>query len=50
MAMFAYFTTTGLDVDVPALRRAYPGVGWQTFTAWATTQDWPDLAGAPETR
>ncbi|MEW2158735.1 NmrA/HSCARG family protein [Streptomyces sp. NPDC007189] len=49
-AMFAYFTTTGLDVDVPALRRAYPEVGWQTFTAWATTRNWPDQADAPGTR
>ncbi|GHD99950.1 NmrA/HSCARG family protein [Streptomyces alanosinicus] len=42
-AMFAYFTTTGLDVDTAALRRAYPEVGWTSFTDWATDQDWPAL-------
>ncbi|MQY38236.1 hypothetical protein SRB17_62460 [Streptomyces sp. RB17] len=44
-AMFAYFTSTGLDVDTPALRRAYPEVGWQTFTDWAAGQDWETLLG-----
>ncbi|KUN08229.1 NmrA family protein [Streptomyces yokosukanensis] len=46
-AMFTYFTTTGLDVDVPALRRAYPEVGWQTFAQWAAEQNWPGLLNAP---
>ncbi|MFJ8031301.1 NmrA/HSCARG family protein [Streptomyces sp. NPDC096032] len=44
-AMFAYFATTGLDVDVAGLRRAYPEVGWHTFTDWAATQDWQSLLG-----
>ncbi|MCC5481014.1 NmrA/HSCARG family protein [Streptomyces barringtoniae] len=48
-AMFAYFTTTGLDVDAQALRRAYPEVGWHTFAHWAAGQDWPALLGAPRT-
>ncbi|MFF4569533.1 NmrA/HSCARG family protein [Streptomyces sp. NPDC001410] len=42
-AMFSYFTTTGLDVDVTALRRDHPEVGWHTFADWATAQDWPAL-------
>ncbi|WFB05757.1 NmrA/HSCARG family protein [Streptomyces sp. LX-29] len=42
-AMFEYFTTTGLDVDVTGLRRDYPEVGWHTFTDWAVAQDWPAL-------
>lgn len=42
-AMFAYFTTVGLDVDVAALRRDYPEVGWHTFQDWASAQDWPTL-------
>ncbi|MFI9235860.1 NmrA/HSCARG family protein [Streptomyces sp. NPDC053079] len=42
-AMFEYFTTTGLDVDVAALRRDYPEAGWHTFTDWATGQDWTTL-------
>ncbi|MGW3194014.1 NmrA/HSCARG family protein [Streptomyces sp. NPDC001118] len=44
-AMFTYFTTTGLDVDVPALRRAYPEVGWTTFAEWAAGKDWGTLLG-----
>ncbi|MGW0414653.1 NmrA/HSCARG family protein [Streptomyces collinus] len=51
-AMFAYFATTGLDVDVTGLRRAHPEVRWHTFADWAAAQDWPALlapapAGAP---
>jgi uncharacterized protein YbjT (DUF2867 family) len=42
-AMFEYFTTTGLDVDVPALRRDHPEVPWRTFADWTATQDWPAL-------
>ncbi|MEU0008594.1 NmrA/HSCARG family protein [Streptomyces sp. NPDC006314] len=42
-SMFAYFTTSGLDVDVAGLRRAFPDVGWHTLTDWAATQDWPAL-------
>ncbi|MGW2700511.1 NmrA/HSCARG family protein [Streptomyces sp. NPDC001340] len=42
-AMFSYFTTTGLDVDVTGLRRAHPELGWHTFADWAAAQDWPAL-------
>lgn len=42
-AMFEYFTTVGLDVDVTSLRRDYPEVGWHSFTDWASAQDWPAL-------
>ncbi|MFD5793379.1 NmrA/HSCARG family protein [Streptomyces diastatochromogenes] len=42
-AMFSYFTSTGLDVDVTGLRRAHPEVGWHTFADWAAAQDWPAL-------
>jgi uncharacterized protein YbjT (DUF2867 family) len=44
-AMFDYFTTVGLDVDVPRLRRDHPEVGWHSFADWATVQDWPTLLG-----
>ncbi|MGW0765543.1 NmrA/HSCARG family protein [Streptomyces sp. NPDC002676] len=40
-AMFEYFCTTGLDVDIAALRRDHPEVGWHSFADWATGQDWP---------
>ncbi|MFE1880330.1 NmrA/HSCARG family protein [Streptomyces diastatochromogenes] len=42
-AMFSYFASTGLDVDVTGLRRAHPEVGWHTFADWAAAQDWPAL-------
>ncbi|WP_030688219.1 NmrA/HSCARG family protein [Streptomyces globisporus] len=42
-AMFSYFTTTGLDVDVAGLRREFPEVGWQSFDDWAGTRDWPSI-------
>ncbi|MEV4754275.1 NmrA/HSCARG family protein [Micromonospora sp. NPDC049559] len=42
-AMFEYFTTVGLDVDVAGLRQAYPEVAWHSFADWATAQDWPAL-------
>ncbi|GHI04030.1 NmrA family protein [Streptomyces cellostaticus] len=42
-AMFAYFTATGLDVDVTGLRRAHPEVRWHTFADWVAAQDWPAL-------
>ncbi|AHI00246.1 NmrA/HSCARG family protein [Kutzneria albida] len=36
-AMFEYFDSVGMDVDIPALRAAYPEVGWHTFTNWAAS-------------
>ncbi|MFE0511305.1 hypothetical protein [Streptomyces sp. NPDC058964] len=42
-AMFEYFTTAGLDVDVPALRRDHPEVRWHTFAEWTAEQDWTAL-------
>ncbi|MGW1117018.1 NmrA/HSCARG family protein [Streptomyces tanashiensis] len=46
-AMFSYFTTTGLDVDVAGLRREFPEVGWHGFDDWARSQDWASIL-APE--
>ncbi|MFC5144852.1 NmrA/HSCARG family protein [Streptomyces aureoversilis] len=42
-AMFEYFTTSGLDVDVAGLRRDYPEAGWHSFSDWAAGQDWAAL-------
>ncbi|MEU2511644.1 NmrA/HSCARG family protein [Streptomyces syringium] len=39
-AMFDYFTTVGLDVDVARLRREHPDIGWHSFADWAARQDW----------
>lgn len=44
-AMFAYFTDTGLDVDVTGLRHAHPEIAWHTFADWAGEQNWADLLG-----
>ncbi|WP_105974599.1 NmrA/HSCARG family protein [Streptomyces geranii] len=40
-AMFRYFTEVGLDVDVDALRRDFPEIGWQRFGTWAAEHTWP---------
>ncbi|MGI5241730.1 NmrA/HSCARG family protein [Dactylosporangium sp. CA-139066] len=42
-AMFAYFATTGLDVDVAGLRREFPQIAWHTFADWAAGPDWAVL-------
>ncbi|GIG67907.1 NmrA/HSCARG family protein [Phytomonospora endophytica] len=39
-AMFGYFTETGMDVDVAALRRDHPQVGWHSVEDWAAGVDW----------
>ena len=33
--MFEWFDRVGYSADIPALRRAYPDVGWHSFEAWA---------------
>ncbi|GAB2751149.1 NmrA/HSCARG family protein [Salinifilum aidingensis] len=40
-AMFAFLAETGYQVDVPALRRAFPEVPWTGFASWAWRQAWP---------
>ncbi|MGW6625076.1 NmrA/HSCARG family protein [Nocardia sp. NPDC055002] len=42
-AMFDYFATVGLDVDVDGLRRAYPDIAWHSFRDWAEAQNWSVL-------
>ncbi|MGW2651969.1 NmrA/HSCARG family protein [Streptomyces sp. NPDC001393] len=46
-AMFEYFTTVGLDVDIAGLRRDHPEVGWHSFADWAARQEWPALLAHP---
>jgi hypothetical protein len=38
--MFEWFDRVGYDVDIAALRRGFPEVGWQTFADWAAGLDW----------
>ena len=33
--MFEWFDRIGYDVDIAALRAAFPEVGWQSFADWA---------------
>jgi uncharacterized protein YbjT (DUF2867 family) len=40
-ALFEWLDLVGHDVDIPALRRRFPGVRWQRFADWAAAQDWP---------
>lgn len=41
--MSAWLEHAGPAVDITALRRHYPQVGWHTFADWAITQDWHPL-------
>ncbi|MGV9673422.1 NmrA/HSCARG family protein [Gordonia sp. NPDC003504] len=34
-AMFTFLGTTGYSVDIPALHRDFPSIGWQSFAEWA---------------
>jgi uncharacterized protein YbjT (DUF2867 family) len=43
--LFEWLERTGTSVDIAALRRRYPHVGWHTFASWAATQDWRRLQG-----
>ena len=38
--MFEWFDRVGYSVDIPKLKKEYPSVGWQSFDAWAGSQDW----------
>jgi uncharacterized protein YbjT (DUF2867 family) len=41
--LFTWLEHAGPAVDITALRRHYPEVGWHTFADWAATQDWHPL-------
>ena len=45
--MWEWFDQVGYSVDVGALVRSYPEVGWHDFRQWAREQDWSvlDVAG-----
>jgi uncharacterized protein YbjT (DUF2867 family) len=38
--MEEWFEKVGYSVDIDALRRKYPEVGWMRFEEWANSQDW----------
>ncbi|WP_027684070.1 NmrA/HSCARG family protein [Rhizobium leguminosarum] len=43
--MFEWFDRTGYDVDLAALRRDFPDVGWHSYADWAKGFDWSVTAG-----
>lgn len=43
--LFAWLERVGTQVDIAALRRRFPGIGWHTFADWAATQDWRSRLG-----
>lgn len=45
--MFEWFNRVGYSADIPRLRKEYPSVGWQTFRAWAESQDWKKILSSP---
>ena len=38
--MYESFDRAGFAVDIEALRRDYPEVGWTSFEQWVAAQDW----------
>ena len=44
--MFEWFDRTGYDVDIAALRRDFPDVGWHGYADWARGFDWSVLGKA----
>jgi uncharacterized protein YbjT (DUF2867 family) len=45
-AMYSFLAQDGYDVDIEALKRRYPEVGWRSFAAWAGSIDWHDRDAA----
>ena len=41
--MYEWFDKTGYSADIARLRDDAPGVGWHTFSEWASEQDWSAL-------
>ena len=39
-AMYSFLAQVGYAVDIEALKRRYPEVGWRSFAAWAGGVDW----------
>ncbi|PTE09434.1 NmrA/HSCARG family protein [Mesorhizobium helmanticense] len=44
--MFEWFDRIGYDVDIAALHRDFPEVGWHSFADWAREFDWSVLGPA----
>ncbi|ASY36319.1 MULTISPECIES: NmrA/HSCARG family protein [Streptomyces] len=44
-AMFTYLAEVGYQVDIPALRAAFPEIPWTSYADWAAAQSWPTPGG-----
>ncbi len=44
--MYEWFDQVGYSVDINALHRDYPEVGWHTYEEWAKAQNWKRLEQA----
>ena len=44
--MFEWFDRVGYDVDIAALHKELPEVGWHSFADWARAFDWGALKRA----
>ncbi|MBL4755047.1 MAG: NmrA/HSCARG family protein [Flavobacteriales bacterium] len=44
--MFKWFDQIGYTTDIPALKRRYPEIAFQTFETWAKKQDWTVIKDA----
>ena len=43
--MYEWFVKTGYSADIPALRKDFPEVPWQSYEDWAKEVDWKALLG-----
>lgn len=43
--MYEWFDRVGYHIDLAALKRDFPSVGWHSFEAWAKEQDWKSILG-----
>jgi hypothetical protein len=48
-AMWEFLRGAGYQVDITALRRDYPAVGWTSFTGWADRALGPHASITPTT-
>lgn len=40
LVLFEWLDRVGFTVDIAGLRRDFPGVGWHSFSDWASSQNW----------
>ena len=48
--LFEWLGHTGTSVDIEALQRDHPDIGWHSFRQWAAAQDWPAATTSSYTR